>query len=444
MKLNLIVLFLAFFALSPSFAQWNFERKIVAPDRQDGDGFGLHGADIYGDYAVVGAPNEDTYGTSAGAAYIYWYDPALCDWVVTDTVYAESAVGVIDATANDEFGASVSIQDQTVVIGAYRKDVAGDEWAGATYIYEIDPSHQAVFQQKLLPIDDLSNPDSEPFAIYGFVVEIRDDIILVGAHWEDEDQYGANPVADCGAVYVYRNIAGVYVHEQKITLDAASGMRGLLDHFGYSIAYDSGLIVIGCIHDDEDENELNFQENAGSVYVYRQATGGWQLIQKLAAPAVDRNPFDNYGGDLSFYEDHLVVGAPFEETDAAGLNPLALAGAAYTYHLDAGTFVYDDKLVPAIRNTWDVFGIFLDHWDDKMVVSAYWEDEDELDLNTLNDPGSVYMYERTANTWNFTEKLVAPDRSDNDFFGFSVAMHENRMIATAPYEDEDDVPPYTG
>ena len=100
--------------------------KIVATDLQAGDQFGKSVA-ISGDYVVVGAYAEDEEGSAAGAAYIFHRTG-------TNTWDAGVKIVATDPQAYDEFGKSVAISGNYAVVGAYGES-AGGSYAGAAYIF---------------------------------------------------------------------------------------------------------------------------------------------------------------------------------------------------------------------------------------------------------------------------------------------------------------------
>jgi hypothetical protein len=116
---------------------WDSGTKIVASDAQAGDSFG-QSVSISGDYAIVGARNEDGDPgnpiTNAGAAYIFYR---------TDTNTWNSGTKIVasDAQAVDSFGCSVTISDDYIIAGAYQEDGGDGDLmpdAGAAYLYQYD------------------------------------------------------------------------------------------------------------------------------------------------------------------------------------------------------------------------------------------------------------------------------------------------------------------
>jgi hypothetical protein len=109
---------------------WDSGYKIVAPDAQAGDLFGISVA-IEGDYAIVGAPGQDSGGANAGAIYIFKR---------TDTNTWDSGTKIMaaDAEAGDSYGQSVAISGDYAIAGTRFKDTGGTEAGAAYVIYDLE------------------------------------------------------------------------------------------------------------------------------------------------------------------------------------------------------------------------------------------------------------------------------------------------------------------
>lgn len=72
---------------------------------------------VWGDTAVVGDPDSDLDGNDSGAAWVFLRSGS--DWVEQTRLIPSGA------SINDEFGASVDIYDDLIVVGAPYEDGAG-------------------------------------------------------------------------------------------------------------------------------------------------------------------------------------------------------------------------------------------------------------------------------------------------------------------------------
>jgi hypothetical protein len=106
---------------------WSQSESFVSSVIETGVNFGC-AVDISGDYAVVGAQNEDDGSTTyAGAAYIF-HRIATDDWEQSCRITAT------DPQPNDYFGSAVAISGDTAVVSSEAEDTAAVD-AGAVYCF---------------------------------------------------------------------------------------------------------------------------------------------------------------------------------------------------------------------------------------------------------------------------------------------------------------------
>jgi len=159
----------------------------------------------------------------------------------------------------------------------------------------------------------------------------------------------------------------------------------------------------------------------------------------IKAVAADREVSDNFGHSVAISGNYAIIGAVSENDDVAGANYMGAAGSAYIYERDgSGNWIEKQKIVASDRDTLDQFGYSVAISVNNVIVGALWEDENANGSNTLNDPGSAYIFERNGlGNWIEKQKIVASDRGDTDRYGWSVALSGNYAMVGAPYEDED-------
>ena len=106
--------------------------KLTASDGAQYNIFGYSLA-ISGDTVVVGAAYAAVNGNNLqGAAYVF-VKPLLSGWATTDTFAAKLTAS--DGAANDNFGSSVAVSGDTVVVGAWEAAVNGKGEQGAAYVF---------------------------------------------------------------------------------------------------------------------------------------------------------------------------------------------------------------------------------------------------------------------------------------------------------------------
>jgi surface protein len=360
---------------------WIQMQKIVASDRGISDHFGSSVA-ICGDYAIVGAHNEDhdVAGSNqldnAGSAYVYQK--------VGDTWTQVQKLVASDRAAGDYFGYSVSITDGYALVGAYYKTVSGKTAAGVAYVFKNNTGTWAEVQR-------LDMGTSSQFYDYlGYSVSIDCNYALVGANGEDEDAGNANTVANAGGAYIYQNISGTWTLMQKVVATD----RQANDEFGASVSISGDYALMGAYREDDDAAGSNSLSGAGSAYIFKYTTGTWSQVQKIAAS--DRGADDYFGISVSISGDYAIVGAREEDEDAGGANTLASAGSAYIFKNNSGTWGQDQKIVASVRAVDDRFACDVAISENYAVVGAYGEDEDASGANTLLNAGAAYFFKNTS------------------------------------------------
>jgi hypothetical protein len=223
---------------------WRQHAKLTPPSGQALDLFGASVA-IDGERVVVGAFRNGSY--EAGTAYVYVKQGE--DWVLEGTLSAS------DPQQYAHFGISVTISGETVVVGADADDELGDA-AGAAYVFS---RQNGVWreQAKLRA----SGGDQEDF--FGYPVDIDGDTIAVGAHLDE------TPAGESGAVYIFQRDGASGWHEQArlVPNDAVAW-----DAFGVSVAVLGNTVVVGA-----------YQKEAasGSIYVFKRVDQSWAQIERI-------------------------------------------------------------------------------------------------------------------------------------------------------------------
>jgi hypothetical protein len=167
----------------PSAENWGQIKKVTAIDRYGWDRFGISVA-IAGDTAIVGAHLEDGGDghpyTNGGAAYVFERDSGGGDnWGEVKKLLAS------DIAADDEFGISVAIAGDTAVVGANLNDDACIADAGcnsgSAYVFERDQGGAGNWGEvkKLVAADDANGDE------FGISVAVSGDNIVVGAFRSD-------------------------------------------------------------------------------------------------------------------------------------------------------------------------------------------------------------------------------------------------------------------
>ena len=159
---------------------WSQQAKLVASDGSAGYRFGNE-VSISSDSVIVGSIQDYDGGANAGSAYVF---------TRSGTSWSQQAkIQSSDIAAGDKFGSSVSIEGDTVVVGADREGAGGGN-AGAAYVFT--RSGTSWTEAKKLVASDAQASD-----LLGFSVDISSDTVVAGARGEDTG--GSN----AGAAYTF-------------------------------------------------------------------------------------------------------------------------------------------------------------------------------------------------------------------------------------------------
>ncbi len=387
---------------------WAQQAYLKADNTGASDQFG-HGVAIDGDTIVVGAPRESSNTTGASINSAASNDNALFSgaayvFVRTDSSWEQQAyLKASNTSADDQFGISVDIDGDTVVIGAYKEDSIAND-SGAAYVFVRTGTSWA--QEDLLKASNAGANDE-----FGLRLAISGDTVVVGAHFESSDTNNLgsanDDAANSGAAYVFFRNGSTW--PQQAYLKAVNIDAG--DRFGESVAIDGDTVVVGAILEDSDStgaintsgafttpNELI--SNSGAAYVFLRTGTDWAPQAYLKAS--NTGDADQFGVSVAVNGDTVVVGAYEEDSDSIGINStpndnVSNAGAAYVFFRTGSTWSQQAYLKASNTGDGDNFGLVVATQGDTLVVGAREEDSDTIGVSsTPNDnftgAGAVYVY----------------------------------------------------
>ncbi len=213
---------------------WSFSQKITASDRAAGDEFG--GAlDFDGTTAIVGARFADVSSTqNAGAAYTFISGASA--WSEQGKLTAS------DGGTNDLFGKSVSVSNQRVAVGS-----PGNLTKGAAYVYFL--SSGTFGSEAKWTASDAQSMDQ-----FGHSLSLHGDTLVVGAYGEDHDLTGTSSsttgegnLSNAGSAYVARINANTITQYQKLVPVS----RNVQANFGYAVDVYQESLFIGAPYDQD-------------------------------------------------------------------------------------------------------------------------------------------------------------------------------------------------
>lgn len=354
------------------------DAKVTASDASQDDEFG-EALTVDRDTLVVGAPDEKG---GEGAAYVYSRSSGA--WI-QDTKLTGDRSGNADF-----FGATVDVSGDTIVIGAWADDSAAPA-GGAVYVFERS-KNRSWSLEATLTADDAGETDN-----LGWSLDLHGDTIIAGAAGHDA------PITNAGAVYVFEeDSTGAWSQTQKLTETPASKNA----FFGSYVALDDDRLI-ALVGDDE-------------LTVFDHTMGTWVQTAQFDIP-----PGVRIGGDIDLDEDVIVVGAP--EADAIPDEPRP-SGAVYVWTKATGGWNQTVTLTMPNPEANRDFGNDVAFNDGLLAVGA------PFDSTAALGAGAVYTYVGTSGVFALSGVLLAEDASRFSSVGESVGLDDGIIVAGAPGE----------
>jgi len=376
------------------------EGALTAFDGEEDDAFGSV-VSIDGDTVVVGSVNA---AGQRGAVYVF-VKPAA-GWESTSAYAARLTAS--DSAAGDQFGGSVAISGDTVVVGARQAKIGAKPGQGAVYVY-VKPASgwtsTSAFDAKLTSSDGAAS-DS-----FGLSVAIEDDTIVAGAP-------GAGDFR--GATYVFAKPVSGWSSTSAFSarLTASDGASG--DDLGVSVAISGDTIVAGT---------PGSNGQTGAAYVFVEPNQGWATTSaftaKLTAP--DSGNGDEFGAAVAISGNTIAAGAPTATVGGHGLQ-----GAAYVFVKPGtgwtSTSAFDAMLTVSGGAAGDILGDSVAVSNDTVLASAPRSGRD-------SGTSAAYVFVMPAGGWATTStydaKLTSAPPS-LDGFGASIALSGDTAVIGAP------------
>lgn len=240
--------------------------------------------------------------------------------------------------------------------------------------------------------------DAAEYDYFGGSVAIDGNIAIVGGVGDD------SPSSESGSAYLIDVTTGAQLY--KLTaLDAAEN-----DNFGYSVAIDSNIAIVGAPFDDI------YGYSSGSAYLF-DVTTGMQLAKLWPSVVVSDEKF---GYSVAIEGNIAVVGTPYDYD--GGIR----SGSVYLFDVTTGTELR--KLRASDAEYGDYFGRSVAIDAGTVIVGAVYDDR-----SGGISSGSAYLFDVTTGTQLY--KLTASDAGEYYYFGRSVAIDGNIAIVGADGDD---------
>lgn len=310
----------------------------------------------------------------------------------TEQARLEPEAGGGETTA---FGQSVALSADTALVGA----------DGSAFVF-VRNGTSWMQQAQLLPADG-SDPNVRPS--FGFCVALSGDTALVG-----------NPTASigskewAGSAYVFVRSGGTWTQQAQLM----AGDQVAYHFFGFSATLSGDRALVGA--------NWGSDETGGprrGAYVF-QRFGGQRWYQEAKLTPTGGSPDDGFGSELALSGDTALVSAPNEGGDV---------GSVYVFQRDWTGWTQQARLASSNPGTSRYFGRPLALSGDLAMVG-------ELYPRDVMRTGRLELFVRSDGGWPQSGQWTAEDFGGHGYFGVSLAMSGNTVLAATPVISHDEVP----
>lgn len=343
--------------------RWEFQDKLIA---NDGIGFDYFGdaVAVEGNTALIGAPYCDDNGANSGAAYVFtrsgvsWSQHSKLlkpggaqlelfgasiaidgDTAVIGAPGTETVTGAVDifyrndfdvwifggevsdAASGDEFGYSVALIEDTMILVGSPGDVSEQ---GSFRIYDFDGAY---WNLESTHIGYATSSEDR----LGHAVAVNETTMLISA--PRDDTFGTNT----GKVLAFTfDVPGdPFAGRSYVTLTASDATA--YNEFGDSVAVDGNTVVVGSATEPQGSSRSGFS------YIFTRSGSAWYELA-IISPS-DGQPGDEFGHSVALSGDTVLTGSPGDDDGAGG------AGSAYMNRYECGF------AGPVVANRWTMFGL---------------------------------------------------------------------------------------
>ena len=311
---------------------------------------------LNGDALIVGAPGLAV--SDRGSAHIFERQAGV--W----TVKYNTTVDVM--TGDDQLGYAVALAGGRAVVGGPTKGDLAPVRAllkNAAAMWQFDAT--------------IASPDQQASDLFGAALALRGATAIIGAPMGD----GVSPTTNSsGRVYTFDHTTS---WTQTALIEPA--VRGATDQFGAAVALEltgpDQVLVVGAPFEDGatvDDPTDDGVRDSGAAYVFRRTgTGPW--VQEAYLKPSNRGQQFNFGAAVAIADELIAIGAPGEDSCAAGVDPAVMPGC--------------------------------------------------------NSAGAVFVFEHTAQGWREVAYLKSAAVHAQDVFGRGLTLTPNFLVAGAPADD---------
>jgi hypothetical protein len=280
---------------------------------------------VDGDLIALGEPYSSRPGMTGALGTVSLYERVDGAWTVGPQIEDPHPGARFNGSADTQFGWSLALRGDTLAVGTRgHSGVAGDPTdaslnsAGGLYVFERDGAgawNEAAF---------LNAPTPTAGAVLGHAIALADGAVAASS----------GPQVDDTIEVWSRDAAGAWAHAQTVAFGSdvqLSPIVATADTFYVGAYFDGASAAL------VDQAVDTAAPQSGAVHaIRRDGAGGWSTAWRLKSPAP--GDLDRFGHGLAVSDDGatLAVGAPGEDSSAAGSpadDGLEDSGAVHVFRL---------------------------------------------------------------------------------------------------------------
>lgn len=300
---------------------WTQTAKLTASDGNAEDHFG-GSVDVSGDYIVVGCPGADI-GIFSNTGAVYVFHKTGGTWVQENKITSSTP------ESGAKFGASVSIDNNRLMVGAPYSDNGIFTSCGAVYFFQ---RVAAQWNQ----LNKFFKPGSAGDDRFGTSIDLQGNYAIAGAPFDDGTE------SDEGSAVIYYHNGSAWIQQLYLSNPTPAADA----QFGFSTAITDSLAVVGA---------PGFPGNGGThdgrVITYYRSGGLWATS---LAHRIMGQPSESLGISVAMSGDYFIIKGGYEALNSCYI---------YKY---ANYNIYPERQVPNSYAADNWTGNF-----DKVDISGY-------------------------------------------------------------------------
>ena len=387
--------------------QWSQILKMDASDEDINDNFGSAVA-MNDDYMLIGSYNAQGVSLSdVGKVYV---------WKKSYSTFSDYQILAPNLQSTSmNFGSSVTIQDNFLMVGAPNRFFNSKEKAGSVYYYKYNggTAKWGILNNGPYKEDELiQHGTPAAFDRFGCSISVDGNYMIIGASGKGGGGKGK------ACIYKYQSNNWVFVK------DIVGSTSANNDEFGHKVQVLGNLAYASA---------PNHNTNRGIIYIFNRTNGGsdnWGEIQKVIMESAYINTY--FGNDFCFGSSWGIIGSKRSNT---------LEGQAYFIYYNSSTerwgtqgitdYQPEQTIAASDGAPNDMFGYAVSLNGNDAIVGAYKKKGDGT-----NETGGAYIYKYTGeNYWELHKQLNGNDIAQNDEYGISVFMH-NKYAMVGSWKEE--------